>query len=62
MDLILNSIYFKADDSFNKQKGTPSGQAISPILADMVMKDLEVFPRFYFYNTLEKIHTINFNF
>ena len=51
IDFIMNSTYFKFNGKFYKQKfGTPIGSVISPILAEMVMEDLEefVFEKFAF--------------
>ncbi|XP_011879094.1 PREDICTED: uncharacterized protein LOC105568230 [Vollenhovia emeryi] len=43
IELILNSTSFKFDGQFYEQIfGSPMGSPLSPILADMVMKDLEV--------------------
>ena len=47
----MNSTYFKFNGKFYKQKfGTPIGSVISPVLAEMVMEDLEefVFEKFDF--------------
>ena len=75
----MNSTYFKFNGKFCKQKfGTPIGSAISPILAKIVMEDLEefVFKKldfelpFYFryvgdtilYVPLHKIHILIYSF
>ena len=42
LDFIMNSIKFKFDGKFYKRKfGTPVGSFISPMLAEIVMEDLE---------------------
>ena len=51
LDFIMNSTKFKFNGKFYKQKfGTPMGSVISPILAEIVMEDLEktVFERLEF--------------
>ena len=50
IDFIMNSTYFKFNGKFYKQKfGTPIGSVISPVLAEMVMEDLE---EFFFLNLI----------
>ena len=40
--LLIDSIFFQFDKSFYKQTyGTPMGSPISPIIADIIMQDLE---------------------
>ena len=51
LDFIMNSTKFKFNGKFHKQKsGTPVGSLISPMLAEIVMEDLEksVFERLEF--------------
>ena len=44
IEIILNNTYFSFDGKFYSQiEGSPMGSPISPILADIVMEDLEVF-------------------
>ena len=52
LDFIMNSTKFKFNGEFYKQKfGTPIGSVISPMLAEIVMEDLErtVFERLGFF-------------
>ncbi|XP_039311308.1 uncharacterized protein LOC120359073 [Solenopsis invicta] len=57
IQLVLDSTYFSFGNNFYKQKfGTPMGSPLSPVIADLVMRDLEswalekigVHPPFYF--------------
>ena len=51
VDFILNSTFFKFNNKFyNQVSGTPMGSSISPIIADIVMVDLEteILPSFDF--------------
>ena len=48
LDFVLNSAYFTFNGQFFKQKfGIPMGSPLSPIIANLVMENLEV-------NTLKK--------
>jgi len=43
LKLILESTYFKFNNIIYKQKfGTPMGSPLSPIIAEIVLQDLEV--------------------
>ena len=51
VDFILNSTFFKFNNKFyNQVSGTPMGSSISPIIADIVMVNLEteILPSFGF--------------
>ena len=42
LDVLMNSLYFKFDNKFYKQtNGLPMGLSLSPIIADIVIQDLQ---------------------
>ena len=42
LDVLMNSLFFKYDDKYYKQvNGLPMGLSISPIIADIVIQDIE---------------------
>lgn len=42
LNLVLDSTYFQFENCFYKQKFGPMGSPLSPILADLVLQDIEI--------------------